>query len=330
MVFVFPEIDRAGEVTLGIGFGAIHIDQQYRAFGDGLFQILDADVRIFFIGGKYGGRDGGKAKGKDGKNGFHDLKGFSIQNDKRSDFLVDFRFEISKLRRQVPFYQYPMADSRMTREQPPLPFKAVMIGWAAATLIRVVSLTLRWRMEDRAKISENPPEGQMIWVFWHNRIFVVPVAYRKYLKSRSGAVLTSASNDGAIIAATVKCFGADAVRGSTSRRGVAALLGLVEWVKGGFDVAITPDGPRGPRYRLAPGLIKLAQTTGASILPIRIEYSSFWSFRSWDKFRVPKPFSRVTVIFEPLEMIDPAVEGDSFEAERKRVQQILNPTNETD
>ncbi len=223
-----------------------------------------------------------------------------------------------------------MSGLRKNHAQPPLPFKAVVIGWLAATLIRVVCVTLRWKVEDRSGILEKDPDGQMIWVFWHNRIFAVPVAYRKYLKSRTGAVLTSASNDGAIIAATVKRFGCDAVRGSSSRRGVAALLGLVDWIKNGFDVAITPDGPRGPRYRVAPGLIKLAQATGASILPVRIDYSSAWKFKSWDRFQLPKPFSTVTVTFEALETIDPTVEGDSFEAERKRVEQILNPTNETD
>jgi lysophospholipid acyltransferase (LPLAT)-like uncharacterized protein len=170
----------------------------------------------------------------------------------------------------------------------------------------------------------------MIWTFWHNRIFALPVMYQKFIKTRSGAVLTSPSNDGAIIATTMKCFGVDAVRGSSSRGGLKALLSLKKWISNGFDVAITPDGPRGPRYRLAPGLIMLAQKTGAAILPIRVEYSSFWRLRSWDQFQIPKPFSKVTIIFEPLETIDALLDEAGFEKARLRIEKIMNPTGETE
>ena len=212
----------------------------------------------------------------------------------------------------------------------PLLFKTRVKGWLAATLIRLVCLTLRWKINDKAGVLESPPEDSMIWIFWHNRIFAMPVFQRKYLKSRAGAVLTSASRDGGVIAATMKQFGLESVRGSSSRRGVAGLKGLMSWIDGGHDIAITPDGPRGPRYKLAPGPIKLAQATGAKILPIRMDYESAWKLKSWDRFQLPKPFSRVIVNLEPLESIDATADEDSFEAERLRVQTILNPENETD
>jgi lysophospholipid acyltransferase (LPLAT)-like uncharacterized protein len=197
-------------------------------------------------------------------------------------------------------------------------------------LIRTLCLTLRIRVEDRSGLLSNPPDHSLVWVFWHNRLVAMPVVYRRHAKSRTGAVLTSASRDGEVIAATMRCFGVASVRGSTSRRGARALRELVDWIAAGHDVVFTPDGPRGPRYFLQAGLIKLAQRTGAKVLPIRVNYHSAWIFKSWDRFRLPKPFSRVDVVFEPYETIDPAAEGDSFEAERLRIETILNPDHESD
>lgn len=220
------------------------------------------------------------------------------------------------------------------RERPqtdlPLSLKSRVLGGLAATLIRALCVTLRIRVEDRSGLLAHPPDHSLIWVFWHNRILVMPVVYRRHAKSRTGAVLTSASRDGEVIAATMRCFGAASVRGSSSRRSRIAMLQLADWVGAGHDVVFTPDGPRGPRYRLQPGLIKLAQRTGAKVLPIRVEYESAWIFKSWDRFRLPKPFSRVDVVFEPYETIDPDADEDSFEAARLRIETILNPDHETD
>ncbi|MCB1233061.1 MAG: lysophospholipid acyltransferase family protein [Verrucomicrobiae bacterium] len=223
-----------------------------------------------------------------------------------------------------------MAIPRPELERP-LSRKAIWQGRAAAFLIRLLGLTLRFRVEDRSGLLESDPDHPLIWAFWHNRIMVLPVIYRRYFPSRSGAVLTSPSRDGAVIAATMRCFGAASVRGSSSKRGAAAMLEMEEWVRQGFDLAVTPDGPRGPRYRLAPGLVKVAQRTGAWVFPIRVEYSSAWVFeKAWDRFRIPKPFSRVNVIFEPYQTVDADAEGDRFEAERLKLEQILNPDHETD
>jgi len=208
--------------------------------------------------------------------------------------------------------------------------KARRIGWAAAILIRLLSATLRWRLHDPSGLVESPPDRAMIWTFWHNRIFVLPFVYHKYLISRKGAVLTSASSDGEIIAALIARFGCDAVRGSSSRRGAAAMLGLIDWIQDGYDIAIVPDGPRGPRYRLGPGVIKLAEVTGALILPIRIEYGSAWVFKSWDRFRLPKPFTTVNVYLGPCTEVSSSLDEEAFEAERRRVEHLMNPADETD
>ena len=203
------------------------------------------------------------------------------------------------------------------------PFKARLIGRALAMLVGGLGRTLRIEIDDRCGALKNPPDAPMLWAFWHNRIFVVPTVWRKYLPERSGAVLTSASKDGAILAETLRCFGAASVRGSSSRRGAAASRELVEWINAGFDIAITPDGPRGPKYQLAPGLIRLASATGARILPVSVEYTNAWRMKSWDQFRIPKPFSKVRVTLHEFEILPPELDGDDFEAERKRIEALL-------
>jgi lysophospholipid acyltransferase (LPLAT)-like uncharacterized protein len=163
----------------------------------------------------------------------------------------------------------------------------------------------------------------MIWTFWHNRMFVVPLL-RVRAAHRTGAVLTSASKDGEVIAAVMKCFGLRSVRGSSSRRGAMALLSLTGALEAGEDVAVTPDGPRGPRYKLGPGVVFLAQQTGAGILPIHIEYSRAVRLKSWDRFMIPLPFTRVRVICDDLIFVSP--EADP-EAERARIEKIMQPGN---
>jgi hypothetical protein len=224
-----------------------------------------------------------------------------------------------------------MAGSGQTREKEvKLSFKGRLIGWNVASLVRFFSMTYRWRLHDLAGVTNSPPNHPMIWTLWHNRIFAILVAYRKYLPFRQGATLTSASKDGEIIAAAAGNFDVDAVRGSSSRRGAAALVELKNRIKGGSDILIVPDGPRGPRYRCGPGAVKLAQLTDAKILPIRIEYSSYWKFKSWDQFRLPKPFSTVDIYFEALVEVPSELSDEDFEKERQRVENILNPSDETD
>ncbi len=185
----------------------------------------------------------------------------------------------------------------MSAPAPQNPFKAVVIGWLAAQIIRLVSLTLRYEIQDPHGVRKISPDQRLIWIFWHNRIFCQPIIYRKYLKHRRISVLTSASKDGAIIAQTVRRFGLGAVRGSSSKRAAKAGAELVACLQGGSDIGITPDGPRGPCYKLAIGPVRLADMTRSPIVSINVNYTKCWQLRSWDRFRIPKPFSKVHVSF---------------------------------
>ncbi len=172
-------------------------------------------------------------------------------------------------------------------------FKSKVIGWLAASVIRLISLTLRYEMSDPHGVCALPAGQRLIFIFWHNRIFCQPILYRKYLRHRTISVLTSASKDGAIIAQTVRHFGLGAVRGSSSKRAAQAGAELVACLHGGSDIGITPDGPRGPCYVLAMGPVRLAAMTQTPIVSLNANYTRCWQLRSWDRFRIPVPFSKV-------------------------------------
>lgn len=200
--------------------------------------------------------------------------------------------------------------------------KASVIGAAGACLLKLLNATLRFRFEDRAGVAGRGDVPPVIWVFWHNRVVVVPHTYIRWLR-RKGAALTSASKDGEILAEFIKRFGIRPVRGSSSRRGAAALLEMVALIEQGYDIGITPDGPRGPRYSLNPGVVRLAQKTGAPILPMHVDYARCIRLKSWDAFMIPLPFSRVTVTLDELVRVVKTSTVEEFEAERARVEKIL-------
>ena len=202
------------------------------------------------------------------------------------------------------------------------PRKAAILGFIGATLMRAVYATLRVRFDDQAGalLSADP---RAVWLFWHNRLFMVPYIWQHTRARQEGAALTSASKDGEILAAFLKRFHLRPVRGSSSRRGGAALIELIRLMESGFDVGITPDGPRGPRYTFNPGAITLAQKTGAKIIPVRVDYANYWQLKSWDGFMIPKPFSRVNITLRPFESVALTDDEEGFEAERNRIAAIL-------
>lgn len=191
-----------------------------------------------------------------------------------------------------------------------------------AWIVKAIVCTLRFRIEDRAGVL-GTREPRLIWLFWHNRLLVIPHLLNRYLPERPGSALTSPSKDGQIIASLLQAYNVRPVRGSSSRRGVAALIELIRLIRDGYDVAITPDGPRGPRYTLNPGAIALAQKSGAKVMPIRVHYSRYWQVKSWDGFMIPKPLALVTVTLLPLEVVAETSDEAGFEAERARIEGIL-------
>ena len=205
----------------------------------------------------------------------------------------------------------------MTRER--------LLALTGATILKALFLTLRLRIEDRSGILKEDAGSPVIVCFWHNRILGITFAFdRIYPKKRGGVtVLTSPSKDGEILARLVGAFGMEAVRGSSSRRGSRALLELVRLIRSGRDIAITPDGPRGPRYSLGPGIILLAQTTGARIIPAHASFSRCVRMKTWDGFIIPLPFSKVSVTIGEALTIPGELTGEEFEEKRKNLEDLL-------
>lgn len=163
----------------------------------------------------------------------------------------------------------------------------------------------------------------LIYAVWHGRILIVPWLNAR-LREREGArcvrVLASRSRDGELVAAFVRRFGLDVVRGSSSRGGAAALRALARAVRAGEDVAVVPDGPRGPACRLQAGIIALAAATGAPIVPLGVAARPARRLASWDRFMVPAPFARCAVVFGAA--LDVGRDADR-ETQRARVERAL-------
>lgn len=170
-------------------------------------------------------------------------------------------------------------------------------AWLIFALIRVVSFTLRIRTEVHPAHSEGKKTG-VIFGVWHNRLALSMTAYDHW-PNRTGrlAVMVSASKDGGFLSGILECFGVQPVRGSSSRRGPQALRELTTWARRGYELAITPDGPRGPCYVVQEGIVALAQLTEMPLVPVACNMRWKIRIKSWDRFQIPLPFSRCEIIF---------------------------------
>jgi lysophospholipid acyltransferase (LPLAT)-like uncharacterized protein len=153
----------------------------------------------------------------------------------------------------------------------------------------------------------------VIFVLWHGQM--LPLLYQH--RDQAVRVLISEHRDGELVARTALALGFGTVRGSSTRGAGRALLGLVREVEAGRDIAVTPDGPRGPAKSFAPGALVVAQRTGARIVPVTAVAKSAWRLRSWDSFMIPKPFARVIISYGPMSAVGAADSRDAaLEAER--------------
>jgi len=190
-------------------------------------------------------------------------------------------------------------------------------------LIRGIAATVRFKLDDAAGFLGNEPKEKVIFAFWHNRLALSAILYRRYVlkfaPDRRIAGLVSASRDGGLLARVLEHFHIEPVRGSSSRRGGQALLELTSMAERGYDLAITPDGPRGPCYEVQDGVIATAQLTGLSIVPV--SYRLNWKIRphSWDRFQIPLPFTRCEITVGQVMRVP----REATDAEREQLRQQL-------
>ena len=201
-----------------------------------------------------------------------------------------------------------------------------LAAWLVFALLRGLTTTLRYRWTDRSGYFESGPAEPVIFCVWHNRLALTMKAYYDHVHKRSWrpgmAAMVSASKDGAFLAAILQAFKVQPVRGSSSRRGRQALLELTTWAERGYDLAITPDGPRGPCYLVQEGVMSLAQITGLPIIPFSFYSPRKLRARSWDRFQIPLPFSRCNMVLEkPVR-----VPREATDEQREEIRQQLERT----
>ena len=181
---------------------------------------------------------------------------------------------------------------------------------AGVTLIRLLAMTWRMRPVNDEGLRAARESGQrVIFTLWHGELLPLLWHHRK----QGVAVVISEHRDGEIIAQIAERLGYTTVRGSSSRGGGRALIGLMRAIEGGRDGAVTPDGPRGPAHVFAPGAAIAAQRTGVPLQPVRASATRAWRLKSWDRFLVPKPFATVRVVYGPLTSVDAASPREAAE-----------------
>ncbi|HEY4051764.1 MAG TPA: lysophospholipid acyltransferase family protein [Acidobacteriaceae bacterium] len=191
----------------------------------------------------------------------------------------------------------------------------------AAFLLSALDRTLRYEEVIEPGAEPAKPPGRQVWCFWH-RCLIPCACY--FHGTFEPAVLISRSFDGELIARTIERMGFRTVRGSSTRYGASGLLALARAVEGGFPAVFTADGPRGPLYEVKPGAVKLAQLTGYSIGTFYALPEKAWILRSWDRFMIPKPFSRVAMSWGRQINVPPSDDPAVLEANRIEVETTLN------
>ncbi len=195
------------------------------------------------------------------------------------------------------------------------------IYWIPAHLLWLaLRVFYRFRVDDPNNYSAT--ERGVVTVTWHNRLMFFAVAFPGWVRRETVAVV-SASRDGQYIVDFIANLGLGSLRGSSSRGGANAQRAALKAIRAKKVVSFTPDGPRGPRYRMKNGPIQLASLTGGGVIPISINASRAWSVKSWDGFQIPKPFSRVTLVLGDKIEIPPDLDEKQLEEYRVKVEQAL-------
>jgi lysophospholipid acyltransferase (LPLAT)-like uncharacterized protein len=215
------------------------------------------------------------------------------------------------------FYQFADLSIYSFKERIMIRF----VDWAFYVALSLIGMTIRFEVEGWGHYESVIANGKHpIWPFWHDRIFLSIL----YFRDRGIVVITSKSRDGEYIARLTQRLGFGAIRGSSSRGGARALVEMRNAMKLALEIAVTVDGPRGPRYEAKPGPVYLSKLTGNPILPFLIEPKSYWTLNSWDKFQIPKPFTKALLIIAEPFTVDPNSDENELEQKVIKMQRSLD------
>lgn len=167
-------------------------------------------------------------------------------------------------------------------------------------LVRVLGFTCKVKIHGMEHLNDTP----CVYILWHGELVMMPWLYLySPLRKQPLGVIVSQHGDGEVLAQIMSKLNIVSIRGSSTRGGLQALKGAIRYVKEGGSIAITPDGPRGPRHSVADGAIAVAKACKAPIVCINCQAFSYWQLKSWDKMFIPKPFSRIEFYIQAPEDI---------------------------
>jgi lysophospholipid acyltransferase (LPLAT)-like uncharacterized protein len=188
------------------------------------------------------------------------------------------------------------------------------------------SLRIEWVGEENLESARRDGKS-VIYAFWHGRMLILTYSHR----NRKIHVLISQHRDGEYIARIIHRLGFVSVRGSTTRGGSKALFEMCEKTAAGFDGAVTPDGPKGPGFKVHPGTVYIAQRSGMPIMPISNSAEHRWNLSSWDRFLIPKPFSKTVIILgQPIYVASESTPEQLEEKRKELEQRLLDLTDKAD
>lgn len=194
-----------------------------------------------------------------------------------------------------------------------------LVGFLGALLVRGLAATLRFHFIGE-RDPARPDHTGIVYGFWHSQLLTLGYLYR----NRNIHVLVSKHRDGEYIVRVTRWLAFGAVRGSSTRGGIRALSEALDKLAEGIDIAVTPDGPRGPRQRFKLGMLFLARKSGAPIVLGACVPQKAWRLNSWDGFYIPKPFSRVVVIVGERVYIPETAGNQELEEKRVELENTLN------
>jgi lysophospholipid acyltransferase (LPLAT)-like uncharacterized protein len=201
----------------------------------------------------------------------------------------------------------------------------VVLPLAGALVIRALAWTWRFRVRGREHVdSARRMHPHIVFAFWHGRLLPLVHVHR----GENAHVLASEHEDGELLGRTIRHFGFGHVRGSSTRGGTKAILALAEASGAGHDVALTVDGPRGPRFEVKPGVVEVAKLTGCAIIPVTTSSRRHRTFASWDAFELPAPFTRVVVTYGPPVVVPRDADRELMEAKRRELESSLRHITE--
>lgn len=194
-------------------------------------------------------------------------------------------------------------------------FALIAVPFIGSLLIRFLYYTNKKEFHS----PQNLPDEPIVFACWHGELLMLPYLYSYYRKTPHAKVLISPHFDGMLISKTIKYFGLGTLAGSSDKSPAKVLIQSIKTLKEGYDIGITPDGPKGPRHEVSDGIVVMAQKAKAKVVLVEIKPTKYWQLNSWDKFTIPKPFGIIKYYSTPA--ID--LEGLELEEARKLIQNGL-------